>query len=375
MVSQIDPETPVLAAKRRSEPIRHDVCRRRGPLFAAAILFLAAPAAIAHSDIRTERVQFERGASSIVIEDSITGYETVDYLLGAREGRYMSVSMATDNTANYFNILAPGETEVALFNGTVSENQFEGILPESGDYRVRVYLMRSAARRDEVANYRLEMIITAGEEGAGPTRPEAELAAVDVPAAPEDGGPRHWEVTGVSNALNLREQPSTSAPTIGRYAPGTVLDNLGCVRAEGRVWCDVQELGGGPRGYVAAEFLTPAVSPDGAVATGPDDSALRAGQGDFDAIGQIPCAQYPGQPTGQCDFGVARAGGGSATVVVTRPDGTTRAIFFSNGMASGADTSEADGAGEFSAERESDLNLIRVGDERYEIPDAAVFGG
>ena len=35
------------------------------------------------------------------------------------------------------------------------------------------------------------------------------------------------------------------------------------IEAEGRVWCDVQELGGGPRGYVAAEFLTPAISPDG----------------------------------------------------------------------------------------------------------------
>ncbi len=52
------------------------------------------------------------------------------------------------------------------------------------------------------------------------------------------------------------------------YAPGTVLDNLGCLEAEGRVWCDVQELGGGPRGYVAAEFLTPAISPDGSRAGG-----------------------------------------------------------------------------------------------------------
>jgi hypothetical protein len=37
--------------------------------------------------------------------------------------------------------------------------QFEGVLPASGDYKLRVYLMRSAARRDEIANYRLEMII------------------------------------------------------------------------------------------------------------------------------------------------------------------------------------------------------------------------
>lgn len=32
-------------------------------------------------------------------------------------------------------------------------------------------------------------------------------------------------------------------------------------------------------------------------------------------------------------------------------------------------------AGRFSVERSSDLSLIRVGEERYEIPDAVVLGG
>ena len=159
-----------------------------------------------------------------------------------------------------------------------------------------------------------------------------DIPAAEVPAAPEDGGPRNWEVSGVTGALNLREQPSGKANIIARYPAGTLLDNLGCERAEGRVWCDVQQLGGGPRGYVAAEFLAPAVSPDGSVATGPDTSALRAGQGDLDATGRIPCAQSTGQPMTQCDFGVARAGGGYATVVITRPDGRTRAIFFRRGI-------------------------------------------
>jgi hypothetical protein len=40
----------------------------------------------------------------------------------------------------------------------------------------------------------------------------------------------------------------------------------------------------------------------------------------------------------------------------------------------GADTSEAD-PGAFRATREGDLSLVRVGDERYEIPDAVVLGG
>lgn len=210
-------------------------------------------------------------------------------------------------------------------------------------------------------------LATAGSPGREPV-------TAGVPAAPEDGGPRNWQVTGVSGSLNLREQPSTAARIIAGYTAGTILDNLGCRLAEGRMWCDVQQLGGGPRGYVSAEFLKPAVSPDGSVATGPDDSALRAGQGSFDATGFIPCAQYAGQPMAQCEFGVARAGGGYATVVIRKSDGRTRAIYFRMGKPIGADTSEAD-PGKFEATREGDLNFIRIGAERYEIPDAVALGG
>jgi hypothetical protein len=110
-------------------------------------------------DIRTERVQFHKGANSATVHGTIKGRETVDYVLGARKGQSMNVSMATDNGANYFNIIAPGKADEAMFVGSTSSNQFEGTVPASGDYKVRVYLMRSAARRDEVAKYRLEMII------------------------------------------------------------------------------------------------------------------------------------------------------------------------------------------------------------------------
>ena len=230
---------------------------------------------------------------------------------------------------------------------------------------IRLYLV--------VASMLLCAAIATTQSGAGQLAGAS--AAKDMPAAPEDGGPRSWQVSGVSGALNLREQPTTAARIIATYPPGTILDNFGCRRADGRIWCDVQQLGGGPRGYVAAEFLTPAVSPDGSVATGPDNSAFRAGQSDFDATGQIPCGQYSGQPMTECEFGVARAGGGYATVAIRKPDGHTRAIFFRMGKPIGADTSEADGYPEFGATKENDLHLIRVGNERYEIPDAVVLGG
>ncbi|MGL4243752.1 MAG: hypothetical protein ACRCTI_21770, partial [Beijerinckiaceae bacterium] len=121
----------------------------------------------------------------------------------------------------------------------------------------------------------------------------------------------------------------------------------------------------------------PGGRPGGPGDTGHREShaAHRAGSGQFDATGNIPCAKGQGAPMAQCPFGVGRAGGGSATVVVTHPDGRKRAIFFRGGRAASADTSQADGYGAFRATKQGDLNLIQIGDERYEIPDAVVFGG
>ena len=61
-------------------------------------------------------------------------------------------------------------------------------------------------------------------------------------------------------------------------------------------------------------------------------------------------------------------------VTVTKSDGRTRTIFFENGEATGYDMSEADLA-KITVEKQGDLSLIRIGQERYEIPDAVIFGG
>ncbi len=106
-----------------------------------------------------------------------------------------------------------------------------------------------------------------------------------------------------------------------------------------------------------------------------ESTAARAGQGQFDARAPIPCAQHQGQPMGQCQSRVARDPGGTATVVVTRPDGRTRAIFFEKGKAISADLSQADGSQHFRATKSGDLYKIEAGNERYEIPEAFVFGG
>jgi hypothetical protein len=160
-----------------------------------------------------------------------------------------------------------------------------------------------------------------------------------------------------------------------RYPAGTLLDNLGCGKGPGGLWCDVQRLGGGPRGFLLRQDLEAAVSPDGSVHYGEDDSALRAGQGQFDARGDLPCSPAAGQAAGRCGFQVARAGGGYATVVISLPDGRQRTVYFRMGQAIGTASAEADPTGPFQASRNGDLTRVRIGDEGYEIPDAVVLGG
>jgi type IV secretory pathway VirB10-like protein len=130
---------------------------------------------------------------------------------------------------------------------------------------------------------------------------------------------------------------------------------------------------------VADEAPAPAAAPtaaDKAPPAGEDalaNDALVEGT-DYHATGEIPCAMGADQPTGTCPFGVKREGNGSGMVTVTKPDGRTRTIFFKGGNATGADTSEAD-PGEFSAEKQGDVSIVRIGEERYEIFDAVIFGG
>lgn len=101
----------------------------------------------------------------------------------------------------------------------------------------------------------------------------------------------------------------------------------------------------------------------------------RAGQGRFDAHGPVRCAQRAGQPMGQCQAAVARDPGGTATIVITRPDGRKRFIFFENGNPVSADLSQADGNMEFRGSKGGDVYYIEAGNERYEIVEAFVHGG
>lgn len=254
------------------------VVRVLARLLAALVVLAASSIATAADVIVSKPLQFTKGTSSATVKDTIKGSRTIDYKVRAKVGQTMNVVLKTSNGSNYFNVLPPGSKDVAIFIGSTEGNEWTGALPADGEYTIRVYMMRSAARRNETANYTLTVGIN-----------DAAMASGTAPAA-----------------------------------------------------------------------------------KGPD-SIERAGQGRFDATGNIPCAQFKGQPMGSCPFGVAREGQGTATVVVTHADGRKRFIYFQKGKATGADLSQSDGQA-FSSRKNSDLFLIDAGNERFEIPEAVIFG-
>lgn len=153
------------------------------------------------------------------------------------------------------------------------------------------------------------------------------------------------------------------------------------------VWVDITPHGEGmPRiTYTAKDkttgecevvsFKAPGGGAHGSSAPSRGDSAGRAGRGDFDAHAPVQCAEGAGAAWAQCNAAVAREGGGTATVVVTRPDGRKRFIFFKKGKAISADLSQADGSQHFKATRKGGMYLIEAGHERYEFVEALVYGG
>lgn len=149
----------------------------------AVVLVLAplSPAvrAAADNERSVKEVRFEPGRTSAVIKGSIKGYHYVDYQLRLGAGQTLKASMQGSNLANYFNILPPDSGDVAMYIGQVGANRFEGLLPVEGLYTLRVYLMRSAARRNETSHYTLDVAVT-----GQPLKPLPEAQDARIPGTP-----------------------------------------------------------------------------------------------------------------------------------------------------------------------------------------------
>lgn len=335
-------------------------------VFILAVLAFAVPLALPgqaqDAPTRTEQLRLDAGTSATRVFGSVTGRDYVAYTLQAEAGQHIGIVLGSKNSSLYFNVYEPGRGpgNEALVIGEMLDrpNRFDGTLPSSGLYTITVFLYRNAAREGQTADFTLDVSV-AGETGAV----EKGDAADGQP-----GGPEYWSVaTSGSGTLRLRAQPSTGAPELARLARGAVLRNLGCRMAEARQWCRVATLDPGLEGWAAAEFLTEAAAPS------PTDALVPGTP--FHATGDVPCVPAAGAAETLCAFGVVREGGGTGSVQLTLPDGATRTVRVENGVPVAVDPAPGETAPPMSTVREGDSSIVTIGDQRFVIPDAVIFGG
>jgi len=315
-----------------------------------ALLLFAATTTATAQEVRSQPLNLDEIGGLRIVEGAIKGDEIVEYQVTGERSQILSVDLMTSNPALYFNILPAGSNE-AIFIGSSQGVVADVPLSESGAYVIRVYLMRSAARREETAKFSLGIGLGAPEFADGLS-----------------GGPDYWKVSaGGGYALNLRAGPSTRYQPVGKLRNGEVLQNRGCRMTGRERWCAIRATHSGVTGWVAGQFLVESAAPQ--APTVPEGGPVGNGV-PFDATGSVPCAARAGQPMRQCPFGVVREGPGNAGLWVALGGGTERHILFEGGAPVATDSADTLGF-----EKAGDLFVLRVGDERYEIPEAVVNGG
>lgn len=128
--------------------------------FVACLTAVQVPA-MAQADVPSAAVNFKKGTSSAVLQGKLQGnkVEARDYVVRAGAGQMMTVQMETKSTSTYFNVLPPGSEE-ALYRGEMADGpRWTGALPASGDFRVRVFLNRAAARQGKSSSYVLRISV------------------------------------------------------------------------------------------------------------------------------------------------------------------------------------------------------------------------
>ena len=87
---------------------------------------------------------------------TIAGFDTKDYVITAKADQQMTLHLSSTNPSTYFVIQSINGRALDM-NETV---EWSERLTESGDYVIRVFMMRSAARRKgAVARFALKISI------------------------------------------------------------------------------------------------------------------------------------------------------------------------------------------------------------------------
>lgn len=110
--------------------------------------------------VRREQVTIAPGEPASKMSAKIKGYASVEYSVAAPANSTLDIKLDSANSSLYFNVSVEG-ADTAVFVGSRDGNHFTTSATAAARYRVKVYLMRSAARKNQTASYQL----TIGSKG------------------------------------------------------------------------------------------------------------------------------------------------------------------------------------------------------------------
>jgi hypothetical protein len=116
------------------------------------------PIAVWAQQDTVQELRFAPGTYSGAVTETITGWQTRDFIVGAGAGQLMTVTLATRMNA-YFGIMQPGgpgknDVGVDYFETTTE------VLPYSGNYMIRVYMRGDDADSGRSGPFTLTVTIT-----------------------------------------------------------------------------------------------------------------------------------------------------------------------------------------------------------------------
>jgi len=128
--------------------------------FCAAVAACLLPlTAISMEADRRVAVTAQADGKPQVFADTIVEYEAVTYVLPLQEGQTLRAVLASSNAANHFDIYAPDAAK-PFYVGAEAGNSHTLKVRSSGNYIIRVFLLRFAARDGQDARYELELTVS-----------------------------------------------------------------------------------------------------------------------------------------------------------------------------------------------------------------------
>lgn len=129
---------------------------KRLVLLAVIVVFMTFLSADAVAQSKT-RVRFARGSHGATVKGTVRGFAYRDFIVGASAGQTIDLRMTATGLPSVFSVFLPNGENL---ESAAETDKFSGELPDSGDYVIRVGMMRSAARRPgSVSNFTLRISI------------------------------------------------------------------------------------------------------------------------------------------------------------------------------------------------------------------------